>query len=315
MAQQLVDQVTRWLCPGERTAEEVTEIVTIEQFVQLLGPEASNWVSRHRPTTLDAAVRLAEGYKDSMPTPLPTPIHPTPTPSFIRPRMADPRPGALHPCTPFMSEPAPSRSPMGGLAPQHWRPRSTPSWGRTGAGSGTIRLCGRLFLWNVTGVMGSATLPGIAPQQWSVRLRIIWYWRQVSPGVLIGRDRVGNVSTHVLVDSGCGQTSILETLLEGLPWSRGLVVLSCIHGDNKDYPLSKSDVTIGSHTHCVIVALAKRLPYLVILGRDWPEKLLGIFFRCMLICSPLWFRLKKTKRERRVEKWEGASMKRGWGLV
>ncbi|XP_058886083.1 zinc finger and SCAN domain-containing protein 29-like [Acipenser ruthenus] len=133
MAQQLVDQVTRWLCPGERTAEEVAEIVTIEQFIQLLGPEASNWVSRHRPTTLDAAVRLAEGYEDSMPTPLPTPIHPTPT--FIRPRMAGPRPGPLHPHTPFTSGPAPSRSPTGGLAPQHWRPRSTPSWGRTGAPS------------------------------------------------------------------------------------------------------------------------------------------------------------------------------------
>ncbi|XP_058874275.1 uncharacterized protein LOC131725002 [Acipenser ruthenus] len=133
MAQQLVDQVTRWLCPGERTAEEVAEIVTIEQFIQLLGPEASNWVSRHRPTTLDAAVRLAEGYEDSMPTPLPTPIHSTPT--FIRPRMAGPRPGPLHPHTPFTSGPAPSRSPTGGLAPQHWRPRSTPSWGRTGAPS------------------------------------------------------------------------------------------------------------------------------------------------------------------------------------
>ncbi|KAK6492990.1 hypothetical protein HHUSO_G2438 [Huso huso] len=49
---------------------QVDELVTIEQFVEVLGPEACKWVRRYRPTTLDAAVRLAEGYKDAMTSPL-----------------------------------------------------------------------------------------------------------------------------------------------------------------------------------------------------------------------------------------------------
>ena len=77
MAPQLVDQVTRWLCPGTNDAEKITELIAIEQFVKVLGPDTQNWVTRHRPTTLEAAVRLAEGYEDALAS---APVVVTPAP-------------------------------------------------------------------------------------------------------------------------------------------------------------------------------------------------------------------------------------------
>ncbi|XP_058890670.1 zinc finger and SCAN domain-containing protein 29-like [Acipenser ruthenus] len=122
VAQQLVDHVTRWLCPGTNSAEQVTELIAIEQFVKVLGPDTRNWVSRHRPTTLEAAVRLAEGFEDALPA---APVVAPPAPASNRPRAATPPPPPR--VTPTAHGPALQRHPMGGLPPTQWRARATPS--------------------------------------------------------------------------------------------------------------------------------------------------------------------------------------------
>ncbi|XP_058885639.1 putative SCAN domain-containing protein SCAND2P [Acipenser ruthenus] len=170
MAQQLVDHVTQWLCPGTNSAEKVTELIAIEQFVKVLGPDTWTWVSRLRPTTLDAAVRLAEGFEDALPS---APVDTLPAPASSRPRAAAPEPPP--PCfTPTTHGPALQRHPMGGLPPTQCRARATPSGvraeypSRCQIGNGTRRLRGHPFAPPVTGARRSVTWLRIVRRPWNV---------------------------------------------------------------------------------------------------------------------------------------------------
>lgn len=78
---------------------------------------------------------------------------------------------------------------------------------------------------------------------------------------------IGDVSTHALVDSGCEQTLIEDAVLVSVSWeTQGTMAISCIHGETRLYPTTKIYLTVGSQTSHVIVAVARELPYPVILG-------------------------------------------------
>ncbi|XP_058890657.1 uncharacterized protein LOC117417040 isoform X2 [Acipenser ruthenus] len=147
---------------------------------------------------------------------------------------------------------------------------------------------------------------------------------------------VDNVSTHALVGSGCAQTLIQTSLLGGMSWQpQGKVAISCIHVDTATYPTLKAYVSIGQTQRHLTVGVVERLPHPV-LGRDWPQyrqliqkavltahvnvpdragETIGEIFPLQADLFNSLFCPRKTKKERRIEKGEGASLKRGWGLV
>ncbi|XP_044860022.1 uncharacterized protein LOC123363206 [Mauremys mutica] len=81
---------------------------------------------------------------------------------------------------------------------------------------------------------------------------------------------VENQTTQALIDSGCGQTLVRQSL--GPPADPRLtpIQLQCIHGDVRPYPSAWAQLTVGGTTRRLVVGLAPGLAYPVILGRDWP---------------------------------------------
>lgn len=53
----------RWLKPAIRTAQEITELILLEQFLTVLPQAARNWVLCQKPTTLEAAVTAMKTYE------------------------------------------------------------------------------------------------------------------------------------------------------------------------------------------------------------------------------------------------------------
>ncbi len=82
---------------------------------------------------------------------------------------------------------------------------------------------------------------------------------------------------QALVDSGCNQTSIHQSLMQqrALDTSRKVKV-RCVHGDVTDYPLVPVSITFQGKTHRMEVAVNSHLKHPLILGTDWPAQLLGI---------------------------------------
>ncbi len=84
---------------------------------------------------------------------------------------------------------------------------------------------------------------------------------------------------QALVDSGCNQTSIHQSLMQqrALDTSRKVKV-RCVHGDVADYPLVPVSIKFRGKTHRMEVAVNSHLKHPLILGTDWPAftQLLGI---------------------------------------
>ncbi|MGH0133485.1 UNVERIFIED_CONTAM: hypothetical protein FKN15_055727 [Acipenser sinensis] len=254
VAQQLKDQSDRWLCPMEKSGQEVAELINIEQFTSVMGAETRNWITQHRPTTLEAAIDLAEAFEDAV---LPSSAS-TPPPPKSRIQLPSPPPPSLRPSL----TPVPARAPMGHLPPKQWRPRLAPSWGITGGSSHPLAQGQR---------DRSAPLASSSPVCWrchepghiqrfcpaAMECDVASHYPALEAGKSWGKGRegpcviavkIGNKSTHALVDSGCGQTMIRTALVEGTSWQpHAQVAISCVHGKTKVYPTTKLYQGISDH--------------------------------------------------------------------
>ncbi len=111
-------------------------------------------------------------------------------------------------------------------------------------------------------------------------------WVPDSPGA--GPDQAGQYQIPVsikggtyqaLVDSGCNQTSIHQSLIQQRALDTGRKVkVRCVHGDVADYPLVPVSIKFQGKMHRMEVAVNSHLKHPLILGTDWPAftQLLGI---------------------------------------
>ncbi len=84
---------------------------------------------------------------------------------------------------------------------------------------------------------------------------------------------------QALVDSGCNQTSIHQSLIQQRALDTGRKVkVRCVHGDVADYPLVPVSIKFRGKMHRMEVAVNSHLKHPLILGTDWPAftQLLGI---------------------------------------
>ncbi len=82
-----------------------------------------------------------------------------------------------------------------------------------------------------------------------------------------------------LVDSGCNQTSIHQSLIQPEALDKSCMVrVRCVHGDVVKYPVVLLTIQFRGQKHKVEVAVNPRLRHPLILGTNWPafKILLGV---------------------------------------
>ncbi len=294
MAHQLRDACRRWLLAGEGGVDDIIDQVVLEQFIARLPKRTAQWVQCHRPASLDLAIQLAEDQMvacHGVGEPLPSVSLSLPSPSVSPPIfLPRSRAGVVPRAQPrWRGGPAPEST----AARAH--SREAGSAGPSHAAGPVSSVSPRQFLVPLpaTGVAGK---PGPA------------CWRCGDPGHFIDRCPVMEVGTLVrvpdvpqaapdqaggyqipvsmrggtywaLVDSGCNQTSIHQSLVqpEALDMSC-MVRVRCVHEDVAEYPVVRLAIQFRGQKHNVEVAVNPHLRHPLILGTNWPsfKILLGV---------------------------------------
>ncbi len=294
MAHQLRDACRRWLLAGEGGVDHVIDQVVLEQFIARLPKATAQWVQCHRPASLDLAIQLAEdqmvachGVGETLPSVSLSLSSPSVSPPIFLPRS---RAGVV--------------------------PRAQPRWR---GGPAPESAAGRAHAREAGSASPSAALipvPPGSPRQFLVPLpatRVAGKpgpacWRCGDPGHFIDRCPVMEVGTLVrvpdapqaapdqaggyqipvsirggtywaLVDSGCNQTSIHQSLIQPEALDKSCMVrVRCVHGDVVTYPVVLLTIQFRGQKHKVEVAVNPRLRHPLILGTNWPafKILLGV---------------------------------------
>ncbi len=312
MAHQLRDACRRWLLAGEGGVDQIIDRVVLEQFIARLPTKTAQWVQCHRPASLDLAIQLAEDQMvacHGVGETLPSVSLSLPSPSFSPPTFLP-------------------RSRAGVV------PRAQPRWrGGPAPESMAARAHAR-----EAGSAAAIPVPPVSPRQFLVPLpatRVAGKpgpacWRCGDPGHFIDRCPVMEVGTLVrvpdapqaapdqaggyqipvsikggmywaLVDSGCNQTSIHQSLVqpEALDMSC-MVRVRCVHGDVAEYPVVCLAIQFRGQKHNVEVAVNPHLRHPLILGTNWPsfKVLLGV------LCADASWGKEKPGREAAVRSGE-----------
>ncbi len=294
MAHQLRDACRRWLLAGEGGVDHVIDQVVLEQFIARLPKATAQWVQCHRPASLDLAIQLAEdqmvachGVGETLPSVSLSLSSPSVSPPIFLPRS---RAGVV--------------------------PRAQPRWR---GGPAPESAAGRAHAREAGSASPSSALipvPPGSPRQFLVPLpatRVAGKpgpacWRCGDPGHFIDRCPVMEVGTLVrvpdapqaapdqaggyqipvsirggtywaLVDSGCNQTSIHQSLIHPEALDKSCMVrVRCVHGDVVTYPVVLLTIQFRGQKHKVEVAVNPRLRHPLILGTNWPafKILLGV---------------------------------------
>ncbi len=294
MAHQLRDACHRWLLAGEGGVDHVIDQVVLEQFIARLPKATTQWVQCHRPASLDLAIQLAEdqmvachGVGETLPSVSLSLSSPSVSPPIFLPRS---RAGVV--------------------------PRAQPRWR---GGPAPESAAGRAHAREAGSASPSSALipvPPGSPRQFLVPLpatRVAGKpgpacWRCGDPGHFIDRCPVMEVGTLVrvpdapqaapdqaggyqipvsirggtywaLVDSGCNQTSIHQSLIQPEALDKSCMVrVRCVHGDVVTYPVVLLTIQFRGQKHKVEVAVNPRLRHPLILGTNWPafKILLGV---------------------------------------
>ncbi len=294
MAHQIRDACRRWLLAGEGGVDQIIDRVVLEQFIARLPKKTAQWVQCHRPASLDLAIQLAEdqmvachGVGETLPSVSLSLPSPSVSPPIFLPR---------------------SRAGVVPRAQTRWRGGPAPE---SAAGRAHAREAG-------SASPSSALIPVLpgSPRQFLVPLpatRVAGKpgpacWRCGDPGHFIDRCPVMEVGTLVrvpdapqaapdqaggyqipvsirggtywaLVDSGCNQTLIHQSLIQPEALDKSCMVrVRCVHGDVVKYPVVLLTIQFRGQKHKVEVAVNPRLRHPLILGTNWPafKILLGV---------------------------------------
>ncbi|XP_057214591.1 uncharacterized protein LOC130569165 [Triplophysa rosa] len=287
-AHQLRDACRRWLMADGSDVIAIVDKVTLEQFVGRLPKETAQWVQCHRPASLAQAIQLAEDQLVACPgvgVPLPSlslSFFPNPSPStpipFPRTRGS------------FFPRPVPRTRMSLGMGSGGAVRTPGKSTNQYGAGPNASPMpqpsprqsLGLLPAARAAGTSGPACWRCGDPGHFIDRCPMMEVGMMVrvpdNPQAALGQDGLYQIPVSIrggtyqaLVDSGCNQTSIHQSLIQVVALDTGrMVKVRCVHGDVVNYPLVPLTIKFRGQNHSVEVAVNKHLRYPLILGTNWP---------------------------------------------
>ncbi len=275
------------VAPGR--VDGVIDLVVLEQFIVRLPRRTAEWVQCHCPTSLTQAIQLAEDHMVACPGVGEPRINRSLSPSLSPPSL------------PSLSRPVPaprSRVQAAPRAPPRSGNGQGDRWPRRGGGEEPTAAPPSSLRQSLAfpSAAGAAVRPGPACWRCGDPGHFQDHCPMMEVGLLVrvpdsptaAPDQAGQYQIPVsikggtyqaLVDSGCNQTSIHQSLMQqrALDMSRKVKV-RCVHGDVADYPLVPVSIKFRGKTHRMEVAVNSHLKHPLILGTDWPAftQLLGI---------------------------------------
>ncbi|XP_078522395.1 uncharacterized protein LOC144791552 [Lissotriton helveticus] len=237
----------KWLGPRSQTKDEIMDMSYLEQFLEALPYPIQRWLKQHKHLSPEQAVEMATTFYRAQPRvltwdsdkstkPVSGPVKPEKKP--LKPSL-----DVVRPKTPRL-EPPPLRNPQCFECGE---------WGHI------ARNCPR-------------KKPPEEPMDIGCIPRAILYSAELGPSFHVSV-HVKGVQVRALLDSGCKQSIILQSIVVPLPEEvEDSVPIRCVHGDVKVYPVIKLPVTLPhGQTIEIRLGVVPSLPEQMIIGQDNPS--------------------------------------------
>uniref|UniRef100_A0A8C5M5B9 Uncharacterized protein n=1 Tax=Leptobrachium leishanense TaxID=445787 RepID=A0A8C5M5B9_9ANUR len=267
-AQQLKDLAYKWLKPATHPVSEIMDLLILEQYIKQLPKGLSQWVSRHKRSSLDYAVQISEeflqaedthGYQvaqkqskrekwetlGKQPSVLNAPLS-------GREKVSKENSTLASPWSKTSTE-RPSGNKVRALSNDQVQERQLVCF-KCGESGHIAKFCSSVDSMECDYV----------GQCYAVNSEVNDLEAFVVPAWVNG------IEVRALVDSGCRRTLVQQDLVNfSFLDSQEPVLIMCIHGDVKSYPSAKINLQIDGYASQVVTGVAEKLPYPVVVGKDW----------------------------------------------
>ncbi|KAL2082862.1 hypothetical protein ACEWY4_020635 [Coilia grayii] len=227
----------KWTRPQVHSKEEIGDMLILEQFLRMVSSDVRLWIREHNPKTSKEAVVLAE--------------------SFVAARRGS---------RPYQNGGRDGTAAQSGKSESGWRGDGLKS-------PRPVNADVKCFYCGQSGHI-KPKCPNRKPKTSNVSCvpNTSGGEATLDEGEAITVVRVNGKQVQALVDTGSSQTIVRGDLVaqHGTP-TDGRVLIRCVHGDERSYPTAEVHLEVEKVSYLVTVALAEKLPYPVVLGRDIPD--------------------------------------------
>uniref|UniRef100_A0A3B3HAG4 Gypsy retrotransposon integrase-like protein 1 n=3 Tax=Oryzias latipes TaxID=8090 RepID=A0A3B3HAG4_ORYLA len=228
----------KWIQPMGKTANEIGELIILEQYLRMLSPELQVWIREHKPESAAEAAKMAE--------------------VFV---------AARHRGQPW-SYTAWKEKDGNNPAPQY-RQRAASNVGVQSVRGGQPA---RVPICYLCGVEGH-TKP-MCPKKTKLTQMCVAPRFEAPEGPPVGVKltpvEVNGELMTALIDTGSDQTLVHQQFISPHLITTKTIPVCCVHGDKKSYPTADVYIKIADQTYLLNVGVVDKLPFPVVLGLDLP---------------------------------------------